>query len=81
MPEKGSSYLEVLQKAFEDCATELGRLQECAWKQVMKVSPGNAKDVELLRCPPGPLEVVHNSNLPEVRKHVDLWKSAIVQEV
>ena len=50
----------------------------------MKVSPGEAMDVEveeLLKSLTGPLEVVHNVSLPEVKKYVHLWKEAIMKEV
>ena len=77
-------FLKVLHQAFEECTAELERIQLKALKKVMKVSPGEAKDVEveeLLKTLVGPLEVVHNVSLPEVKKYVDLWREAIVKEV
>ena len=79
-----SRYIRMLQKAFEVCAMKLGQIHERQVRRIMKVSPGEAKDIEveeLLRTLSGPLEVVHNVSLPEVRKYVDLWKDAIVKEV
>ena len=79
-----SRFFEVLQQGFEQCASELERVQNKAGRKILKISPGEAQDVEveeLLRCLNGPLEVVHNVSLPEVRKHVELWKGAIVKEV
>ena len=79
-----SFYLMKLQDAFEKCAQELERLQDRAFRRVMKVSPGESKDVEveeLLRTLTNPLEVVHNVSLPEVKKYVHLWKEAILKEV
>ena len=79
-----STYMGMLQRAFETCAKRLGHFQEQHVRRILKVSPGDAKDVEveeLLRALSGPLEVVHNVSLPEVRKYVSLWKEAIVKEV
>ena len=79
-----SPYLRALQCAFEECAREIGCLQEKGWKRLMKVSPGEAMDVEveeLLKALTGPLEVVHNVSLPEVKKYAHLWKEAIMKEV
>ena len=77
-------YVKRLQEAFGKCANELGRIQLKQLKQVLKISPGEAMGVEveeLLRTLTGPLEVVHNVSLPEVRKYVELWKGAILKEV
>ena len=82
--DQGSSYIQRLQEAFGKCANELERIQLKQVKQVLKISPGEAMEVEveeLLRALTGPLEVVHNVSLPEVRKHVELWKEAIMKEV
>ncbi|CAE7776959.1 RE1, partial [Symbiodinium sp. CCMP2592] len=79
-----SPYVQRLQKAFEKCAKELEDLQIKTLRKVLKVSPGEAKDVEveeLLRVLSGPLEVVHNVSLPEVKKYIHLWKEAILKEV
>ena len=79
-----SYYSSRLQEAFERCALELEGIQLKQMRRVLKVSPGEAKDVEveeLLKCLSGPLEVVHNVSLPEIRKHVELWKEAIQKEV
>ena len=54
------------------------------FRQIAKISPGEAGDYEvegLLQELSGDLQVVHNVSLPEVRKHLEKWKPAILKEV
>ena len=50
----------------------------------MKISPTEAQDFEvekLLESLQGPLEVVHNVSLPEVKRYIGKWKDSIIKEV
>ncbi|CAE7274859.1 RE1 [Symbiodinium sp. CCMP2592] len=79
-----SAYHIAMQRDFEQCVHDLEMERVRALKKVMKVSPAEAKDVEveeLLKTLDGHLEVVHNVSLPEVKKYIHLWKEAILKEV
>ena len=66
---------------------ELEWCQECLASKTaraMKISPTEAQDFEvekLLESLQGPLEVVHNVSLPEVKRYIGRWKDSIIKEV
>ncbi|CAE7421178.1 RE1 [Symbiodinium sp. CCMP2592] len=67
-----------------ECERELHWFESRARRRIMKVSPGEAKDVEVERLLDAlvvPPEVVHNVSLPEIKKYLDRWKPAILKEV
>ena len=76
-----STYLEAL---LEEFVKEIQYGERRRMRRIMKVAPGAAVNVEveqLLAELQGPLEVVHNVGLPEVKKYLPRWKEAIKKEV
>ena len=77
-------FQEKVENALWECERELHWFAVRDMKKIMKVSPGDAQDVEVERLLDdlrGPLEVVHNVSLPEVKKYLERWKPAILKEV
>ncbi|CAE7242425.1 RE1 [Symbiodinium sp. CCMP2592] len=74
-------YLETL---LEEFTKEIQYKERKKMRKIMKMVPGAAANVEveqLLSELHGPLEVVHNVGLPEVKKYLPKWKGAIKKEV
>ncbi|CAE7741106.1 Ppp5c [Symbiodinium sp. CCMP2592] len=83
-PEVANGFQDKVENALWECERELHWFAVRDMKKIMKVSPGQAQDVEverLLGDLGGSLEVVHNVSLPEVKKYLDRWKPAILKEV
>ncbi|CAE7749536.1 RE1, partial [Symbiodinium sp. CCMP2456] len=73
-----------METLLEDFGNSIRRSERRRMKKIMKVSPAAAADVEveqLLNELQGPLEVVHNVSLPEVKKYISRWTPAIQKEV
>ena len=76
-----SAYLEAL---LEEFVNEIQYCERKRMRRIMKMAPGATTNVEveqLLSELHGPLEVVHNVGLPEVKKYLSKWKEAIKKEV
>ena len=82
--ESKGEFQQKVESALRECERGLHWFAVRDMKKIMKVSPGDAQDVEverLLEELRGPLEVVHNVSLPEVKKYLERWKPAILKEV
>ncbi|CAE7450198.1 RE1 [Symbiodinium sp. CCMP2592] len=83
-PEVMNGFQDKVENALWECERELHWFAVRDMRKIMKVSPGEAQDIEvekLLGSLGGSLEVVYNVSLPEVKKYLDRWKPAILKEV
>ena len=82
--EGGSCTRDPAVKQLEEYLEWTQQRLESSTARAMKISPTEAKDFEvekLLESLQGPLEVVHNVSLPEVKRYITRWKDAIMKEV